>query len=110
MPFELTVTNVGSVAARGVLMTDVPPATLRLAGLQAGRPRARVAQGNATWVLGPLAPGAKRTIRGTVRLLAGIPGLHHNKVFATAANANLARDDADTRILAQRRVIPPVTG
>jgi len=31
-------------------------------------------------------------------------------VQATAVNANLARDHTDTRVLAQRRVIPPVTG
>jgi uncharacterized repeat protein (TIGR01451 family) len=109
--FELTVSNVGSVAAQNVIMADVPPAALTLAGLQStGGARVRLARGNAYWHLGTLAPGAKRTVRGTVLIEGGTPGLKRNHALATAVNANLARDHSDTRVLAQRRVIPPVTG
>ena len=106
--FRLTVTNVGSVAARSVVMADVPPAAVALAALKS-RTRGQVVQGNAVWRLGTLAPGAKRTVSGTVRIKAGTPGLKRNLVLATAANANLARDRADTRVRARQRV-SPVTG
>jgi len=109
--FELTVTNRGPDAARDVVMQDVPPATLALAGLRStGVSRPRLVRGNAVWRLGTIAPGASRTVRGSVVLEAGSPGLHHNKVLATAVNANLARDAADTRLLQRRPVTPPVTG
>jgi uncharacterized repeat protein (TIGR01451 family) len=110
VPFELAVSNTGSVAAQDVMVADVPPAALTLAGLQAGGPPLRLVRGNAIWRLGTLAPGARRTIRGTVAIRAGTPGLKRNLVLATAVNAQLARDDADTRLLVKRRVIPPVTG
>jgi uncharacterized repeat protein (TIGR01451 family) len=109
--FELTVSNVGSVAAQNVIMADVPPAALTLAGLQStGGARVRLARGNAYWHLGTLAPGARRTVRGTVLIEAGSPGPKRNYVLATAVNAQTAQDHSDTRVLAQRRVIPPVTG
>ncbi len=108
VPFRLTVTNVGSVTARKVLMADVPPAAVALAGLRASR-RARVARGNAVWRLGRLAPGAKRTIRGSVRIKAGTLGWKRNVVLASAVNAQLVDDEADTRIRARRQA-PPVTG
>ena len=40
------------------------------------------------------------------------PGKKHNTVLASANNAETVTDYADTRlrVLAQRRVIPPVTG
>jgi uncharacterized repeat protein (TIGR01451 family) len=110
VPFELAVSNTGSVAAQDVMVADVPPAALTLAGLQSGGPPARLVRGNAVWRLGTLAPGARRTIRGTVAIRAGTPGLKRNLVLATAVNAQLARDDADTPLLVKRRVIPPVTG
>jgi hypothetical protein len=49
-------------------------------------------------------------VRGSVVLKSGSPGLKRNLAVATAVNANQAQDPADTRVLAQRRVIPPVTG
>jgi uncharacterized repeat protein (TIGR01451 family) len=101
VPFRLTVTNTGSVAARDVKMTDVPPASVALASLRAsGRPR--MGQGFALWRLGRLAPGATRTIRGTVRIQGGSPGLKRNWVFVAAVNARLAQDRADTRLRARR--------
>jgi hypothetical protein len=39
----------------------------------------------------------------------GTPGLKRNLVLATAVNANLASDHADTRLLRPRQA-PPVTG
>ena len=71
--------------------------------------RARVGREGAIWHLGTLAPGASRTVRGTVRVKAGTPGLKRNLVFATAANAFLVHDRADTRLLPQRRR-PAFTG
>jgi hypothetical protein len=89
-------------------MADLPPAAVALSGLKASR-RARVARGQAIWRLGRLAPGAKRTIRGSVRIKAGTPGWKRNVVLATAVNAQLVDDVADTRIRARRQA-PPVTG
>ncbi len=106
--FRLTVTNIGSVTARNVRMTDVPPAALSLSGLRASR-RARQARGYAWWRLGNLAPGERRTVRGSVLLEAGSPGRKRNWVLATAVNARLAADSADARIRARRQA-PPVTG
>jgi hypothetical protein len=62
------------------------------------------------WKLGTLAPGASRTVRGSVRIESGSPGLKRNLSLATASNADLVQDPAARRVLAQRRVIPPVTG
>ena len=55
--FELTVSNVGSVAAQNVIMADVPPAALTLAGSPVHRRRAGAAGPRAFyWHLGTLAP------------------------------------------------------
>ena len=72
-------------------MVDVPPAAVALAALRSAS-RARLARGYATWRIGRLSPGEKRNI-----------------VLATAVNADLASDRADTRLRAKRRV-PPATG
>ena len=107
--FELTVTNVGSVPARNVRLDDIPPAALALQVLSVSS-RARLVRGNVVWRFGTLAPGATRVVRGSVRIKDGSPGLKRNIVLATALNAEQAHYEADTRVLAQRRVIPPVTG
>jgi uncharacterized repeat protein (TIGR01451 family) len=106
--FRLTVTNVGSVAARNVRMADIPPATLTLSRLRASS-RASIFKGNAIWRFGTLAPGASRTVRGSVLVESGTPGLQRNHVLATAVNARLVIDRADGRLLRQRRT-PAVTG
>jgi uncharacterized repeat protein (TIGR01451 family) len=108
VPFRLTVRNVGSVAARKVLLADVPPAAVTLAGLRTTG-RVRVVRGDLMWRLGRLAPGARRTVRGTVRIQAARPGRVRNLAFATAVNAKIADDRTDTRILRRRRPTP-VTG
>jgi hypothetical protein len=70
-----------------------------------------VGHGYALWRLRRLAPGASRTIRGSVRIQASSPGLKRNWVFAAAVNARLVQDRADTRIRAARRGrAPAVTG
>ena len=106
--FTLTVTNTGTVAAANVRLADVPPAALALAALRS-ESRARVIRGNAIWRLGTLAPGASRTVRGSVLVQAGTPGLKRNLALATAINARLAGARADTRLLPARQA-PPVTG
>jgi len=55
------------------------------------------------------APGAKRTILGSVRITSGTPGLKGNVAFATAVDADLVHDRADTRLV-RRRTAPRVTG
>jgi uncharacterized repeat protein (TIGR01451 family) len=106
--FRLTVRNTGSIAARRVTVVDAAPAPVALAGLRASR-RPRIVRRTAIWRLGTLAPGASRTIRGTVRLQAAPPGRMRNVALAGAANARVATAQADTRIRGARRV-PPVTG
>jgi uncharacterized repeat protein (TIGR01451 family) len=111
LPFRLVVTNRGSVAARHVLVADVPPAAVRLASLRArGAGKVHRVRGHAIWRVGTLRPGETRTIRGSVQVKAGTPGLKRNLVLAGAVNAQLARDVTDTLVLAQRRIIPAVTG
>lgn len=109
IPFRLTVTNTGSVAARDVKMADVPPASVAVAALRASS-RPRVGEGYALWQIGRLAPGARRTIRGSVLIQAGSPGLKRNWVFAAAVNARLVQDRADTRLRARGAQLPAVTG
>jgi uncharacterized repeat protein (TIGR01451 family) len=116
IPFTLSVRNAGSVTASNVLLGDIPPAALTLTGLKSSsRARLTVARGNAVWRLGNLAPGAKRTVRGSVMLKAGTAGLKRNIVLGTAVGCPVVADHADTRligqgILGQRRAAPRVTG
>ena len=108
--FRLRVTNVGSVAARRVRMVDIPPGAVALAALRSSTP-ARVLNRGAVWKLGRLAPGASRTIHGSVVIRAGTPGLKRNLVAAGAVNARLVGDVADTRLrAAQSGRAPAVTG
>jgi uncharacterized repeat protein (TIGR01451 family) len=109
--FSLTVTNVGTVPAGNVLLRDLPPGAIGLGGMRSSS-RARTSGGKVTWIIGTLAPGASRTIAGTVRIVSGTPGKKHNTVLASANNADTVSAYADTslRVLAQRRIIPPVTG
>ncbi len=89
-------------------MVDLPPGAANLTALRSST-RARVVNRGAIWKLGTLAPGARRTVRGSVLIKAGTPGLKRNLVLATAVNAQLVGDRADTRLLRQRQA-PPVTG
>jgi uncharacterized repeat protein (TIGR01451 family) len=105
--FALTVTNTGTVAATSVQVADVPPAALTLTGVSATAGMRRV-RGNAVWRLGTLGPGASRTVRGSVLIKAGTPGLKRNLALATAANAHLVSSRVDTRVLGPIR--PNFTG
>ena len=49
------------------------------------------------WRFGTPAPGARRTVRGSVVVGAGTPGVKRNLALATAENAQLVADRADTR-------------
>jgi uncharacterized repeat protein (TIGR01451 family) len=109
--FALRVTNVGSRAARDVRVKDVPPASMTLTGLKSrGALSVRLVRGDALWRLGTLAPGASRTVRGSVRITSATPGRARNTAVATARNAAVVVREADTRVLRARRVLPPVTG
>jgi uncharacterized repeat protein (TIGR01451 family) len=107
--FALTVTNMGTIDAMNVQVADIPPAALRLTGLSATAGMRQV-RGNAVWRLGTLAPGATRTVRGSVVIKAGTPGLKRNLTVATAANAHLVGARADTRVLGARAASPNFTG
>lgn len=109
IPFELRVTNMGTVAATNVQVADVPPAAVRLTGLSATAGMRRV-RGNAVWRLGTLTPGATRTVRGSVIFKSGTPGLKRNLTLATAANAHLVSARAETLVLSVRAVRPDFTG
>ncbi len=111
--FSLTVTNVGPIPAENVQLRDVPPGSVVLRrGSLRSTSKAQVAGGSATWNIGTLAPGASRTVSGSVVLASATPGKKRNRVFASATNAETVNAYADTRVrfIAQRRVIPPVTG
>ena len=87
-------------------MADVPPAAVALAALKSQHAARVWPADTPSGALGRLAPGAKRTIRGSVLIQAGTPGRKRNQVLATAVNAQLVSDRADTRIrvrAAQRR-------
>ena len=105
--FRLTVTNTGDATAHGVRLVDIPPAALELTGLSSAE-RVRIVRGNAVWRIGALEPSESRTVRGTVRIKAGTPGRKRNWVVATAIDAPLSADHADTRVRA--RALPIFTG
>jgi uncharacterized repeat protein (TIGR01451 family) len=98
--FSLTVTNTGPVPARDVRVADIPPAALALAALRTDTPYRRI-RGNAVWRVGTLAPGASRTVHGSVTIKAGTPGLKRNVALATAINAHLVAGRADTLVPGQ---------
>jgi uncharacterized repeat protein (TIGR01451 family) len=104
--FALTVRNVGTTPATSVQVADVPPASVRLAGLRTSGDL-RLVRGNAVWRLGTLAPGASRTVRGSVRITSGAPGLKRNLAIAAAVNAHVVIDPADVRVLRARRASSP---
>jgi uncharacterized repeat protein (TIGR01451 family) len=104
---SLTVVNVGTVAATGVRLADVPSPALTLTGLAASSNPRRF-RGTVEWRFGTLAPGARRTVTGSVLISAGDPGLKRNLAFATAVNAQLALARRDTRVLAA--AAPSFTG
>jgi uncharacterized repeat protein (TIGR01451 family) len=104
--FALAVRNVGTVAATSVQVADVPPASVRLAALRTSGD-VRLVRGNAVWRLGTLAPGASRTVRGSVEVASGAPGLKRNLAVAAAVNASVVIDPADVRVLPARRATSP---
>ena len=83
---------------------------MSLTGLRSSGATLRVIRGNAVWSLGDLAPGETRTVRGSVRITSSSLGRVRNTALATASNAGVVVNQADTRVLAQRRFAPPVTG
>jgi uncharacterized repeat protein (TIGR01451 family) len=105
--FSLTVINVGSVTATNVRVADVPSPSLTLTGLAASANPRRF-RGAVEWRFGDLAPGARRTVRGSVVIGAGNPGLKRNLAFATAVNAQLHVARRDTRVIAA--AAPSFTG
>jgi hypothetical protein len=70
----------------------------------------RIIRGDAVWKLGTLAPGASRTVRGSVVITGATPGIARNTAIVAAANAPLGVHQVDTRVLPARIITPPVTG
>ena len=111
VPFSLRVTNTGTVAATNVTLLDVPPAAMTLTELRSsGALGVRIIRGDAVWKLGTLAPGASRTVRGSVVITGATPGIARNTAIVAAANAPLGVHQVDTRVLPARVITPPVTG
>lgn len=104
--FALTVRNVGTVPATGVQVADIPPPSVRLASLRT-KGGVRLDGGNAIWRLGTLAPGASRTVSGSVRVTSAAPGLKRNLAAAAAVNASVVIDPADVLVVRARRASSP---
>lgn len=107
--YTVTVTNHGSVPARGVVVTDRIPAGMSVRRV----PRhARISRGVVRWAVGDLAPGARRTLRIQMRADVDGTGTRCNTVRAGADNARAVSARACTRFIrvGVARLIPAVTG
>jgi len=107
----LTVSNIGKVTAKGVRIRDYPSARVQLTLIRSNA-KPRLAGGTATWAIGTLAPGARRTIRASVRIEEAAPGTARNLAIASATNAKSASAISDTliRTALPAAVVPAVTG
>jgi uncharacterized repeat protein (TIGR01451 family) len=108
--YAIRVANRGRVRAEGVVIRDRLPLGLALRRRPAG---AVLRDGVVIWRLGRLAPGASRTVRLPVRVLASTAGRRCNVARASAGNAATVRDRACTRVVRAEvagAVAPPVTG
>jgi uncharacterized repeat protein (TIGR01451 family) len=105
--FTITVHNLGHGTARGVQLHETPPQGMQLVSVA---DHGTIQAGTAVWHLGNLAPGASRTVHGTVRVTQ--TGMHVNTAVATALNAQPALSDAAIRAsaAAHPQPPPPVTG
>jgi uncharacterized repeat protein (TIGR01451 family) len=99
--FTITVRNVGRGSAEGVRLHETPARGNRL--LRVSRRGAIRSDGTAVWSLGRLAPGARRTVRATVRVTR--TGLLTDTAVAAPGNADPAFDVAAVR--ARHRARPP---
>jgi len=81
--YNVTVKNVGSAVAKGVVVTDKVPAGL--------------GGGEKTFQVGDLAPGQARTI--PVKAKAAERGRHCNVAVASSSNAGTVQDDACTTVV-----------
>ena len=105
--FTITVHNLGHATANGVDLHETPPQGMQLVSVAN---HGTIQLGAAVWRLGNLAPGASRTVHGTVRVTQ--TGMHVNTAVATALNAEAALSDAAVRARAAAHPPPPppVTG
>jgi uncharacterized repeat protein (TIGR01451 family) len=108
VPFTITVHNLGQGTATGVQVHETPPHGTRIVSVAN---HGRIQQdGTAVWHLGNLAPGASRTVHGTLRVTQA--GRHVNTAVATALNSEPAVSDAAVRARGAPPAPPPppVTG
>ena len=105
--FTINVHNLGHATANGVDLHETPPQGMQLVSVAN---HGTIQLGAAVWRLGNLAPGASRTVHGTVRVTQA--GMHVNTAVATALNAEAALSDAAVRARAAAHPPPPppVTG
>ncbi len=110
--YRLTITNVGTVIARNVVLRDRVPAGTYIRRLPA---RIRMSRGSMVWRIKSLRPGATKTIRVVLRIRPRRTGDIVNVAIATASNAATVRARARTQVLLPARarparVQPAVTG
>ena len=98
--FTIHVRNLGHGTAKGVQLHETPPHGMRLVSVA---DHGTIQHGTGVWHLGNLAPGASRTVHGTVRVTE--TGVHVNTAVATATNADAALSDA--ALLARGAAHPP---
>ena len=106
--YTITVRNTGKVTLRGVVLRDRLPRGLSF--VRASR-SSTLANGNATFRLGNIAPGQSRRIVVTLIANASVKGTRTNTATVSAANVGPRRARAATVFSALvRRVQPAVTG
>jgi uncharacterized repeat protein (TIGR01451 family) len=90
--YQITVTNPGSAVATNVVISNVlPPGTT----LVSASPGARTVGNQVQWPIGPLPPGARRTVQLSLRAQA--EGEVRNRASATAARGLSAQAEAVTK-------------
>jgi uncharacterized repeat protein (TIGR01451 family) len=98
-PYQITVSNPGTIPATGVQVSDELPPGIELLSASAG---GRVANGQVRWSLGTLPPGAQRSLQVIVR--APRPGRFGNMALARAEHDVSAKAMAETHFEAANGV------
>lgn len=112
LAYTLTVTNLSTVTATGVVLRDPLPGGTFAGRLPTG---ARLVSGAVVWRLGSIAPGARVTVHLFLRTLPTATGDVVNVASASASNADTVRARALTHLrrpsrVAPARIQPAVTG
>lgn len=95
IPYQIVVTNTGSIATQGVTIRDTLPPSLQLIG---STPMATQQGQNLIWSFGALQPGQSAAVQFACQATA--PGTVTNCAEAVLAEGIAARDCATTEVLA----------